>query len=570
MRPEPEALAPGAADRRGVFAGWLVAAAVLATTCTHSAYTRGRIVPVDDHWTLPLLDPLVQRSPVVYGELVDGEVRVPVSAVIDTGAWSTTAGRAPIEALGLRVRRDGQLGSVDVTGARQSWHGVIVPHLVIGDLVVEEIGINVEQSWEHAKMLIGMDLLREAPLEIDTDRGVALFGGPPLAGADGPALVVPLAGSVRSPKVDTILDGHRTLLMLDTGASTLIDWRRAVRMGLPVVHLEEERRHRGVRSEFVVRAQYAPVTVGLGPVVFDDATILPLPEWRRGGLLNRPEVGLFGSDLLRRHRYRIDAKARTLELAPRPDTRATTAERIGRWSWAPRCDDLPGCITHALEPCGDDCTAIAVGTREAYARPAALLFAAVDRDGRLLTQIPAVEAIVPALWPKDVARLPLPSWLAWELSVWGDDVAGLELVDVNPLLDPESARPMTPDEPAIRLRWLLDGLVHGRGGSGTEEADAWRREVAGRYIERRLGLLRWCHRQATERTGGPVAGALTVQWTVGPTGRVEGARVVDTDLPDPELADCVVGGVRHWTFPYPPEATRVPMRHRWRFAAGDG
>ncbi len=431
----------GSTDTLAMRTRGLLLSAAFASCSMHAAYQQATLPEGEGPWVAPLLDPLTADHAVIDLELAsaDGKSKFTSTAMLDTGAWRSVVDGKAAEALGLEVTTTSRILMTDVSGHQRPWRGMVVPEAKIGELTLA--GFGCQTGVEGAGAVVGNEVIARLPVEIDRDRGVVVFGASPWRAAEGTIGLEP--GAEREPaRVKVQLDGRDVLFILDTGAyATTLDLETGNGFGLEKKHLLEPRRYFGLHNSAVAfDFEFAVPRLGFGDMQLEGLEIEPVPKMQQGGALNEKVVGLLGMDVLKRFRLRIDNQAGKVELLRRGDLVAGTAERIGRWRWAPRCDGSPGCVTasHTLTPAGDGKAGVldvVARAEAAYDNPVRLLFGFVDGGGRLVDALPVVELQAGKLAAGDVlsARATLEGKDAAYLAPLfaGEAAVHLILLDVN-------------------------------------------------------------------------------------------------------------------------------------------
>lgn len=80
------------------------------------------------------------------------------------------------------------------------------------------------------------------------------------------------------------------------------------------------------------------------------------------------------------------------------------------------------------------------------------------------------------------------------------------------------------------------------------------RDAIRAMVKRRAGQLRWCYERSLV-VKPTLAGKVTVRWTIGPDGRVEGAAVAATTLGDEAVETCILGRLSRFRFAAPKGGT---------------
>ena len=121
----------------------------------------------------------------------------------------------------------------------------------------------------------------------------------------------------------------------------------------------------------------------------------------------------------------------------------------------------------------------------------------------------------------------------------------------------------------------LVGTGGGRGFAGRDGAVMVRQgkaEVQGgldtnlvrRIVRAHVNEVRYCYNQALARDP-ESKGRVTVQFTVGGTGKVPSAVVQETTMKDPSVGNCVAQAVKRWTFPKPTDGMSAIISYPFIF-----
>ena len=162
-------------------------------------------------------------------------------------------------------------------------------------------------------------------------------------------------------------------------------------------------------------------------------------------------------------------------------------------------------------------------------------------------------------------------------------------VSPGPALDPargRRARPRPSDErtspapihapatgyggPPMHDLEVLEDVVRGRvtfrGAEGVSGGDMDAALVT-RMIRTRLAAVRACYERAL-RSDPTLAGRVTIEFTVEPTGAVSSAALQDDTVASPEVAACITQTVRRFRFHPGPEGGAATFRAPFEFATG--
>ncbi len=118
----------------------------------------------------------------------------------------------------------------------------------------------------------------------------------------------------------------------------------------------------------------------------------------------------------------------------------------------------------------------------------------------------------------------------WSTFVVGPP-ATVEATELPPSRSPLVTRKWTPVEPGSAVRGALD------------------KDVVRKVVRAHIDDVRGCYELALE-SDPSLRGRVAVQFTIGPSGAVEGAAAAQSDVPKP-LSDCIVDAAKTWTFPQP-------------------
>lgn len=292
--------------------------------------------------SLAIRDPLVRPDLTVMATLRRTPKRgAAVWMTVDSGATGVTLPATTYHSLGLDLLRDVRIRTEDARGHVLTRDAGLVPDLVLGPLVVNEV-ITAVGGDQH---VLGQSILTHTPWEIDWDRGRLTLGAAPWP-ADG-AVSLPLRHEGDSEIVTLDLGGVPVDLVLDTGAfaSTLPE-SVGLRAGLEA---------RGLALPTVLKSVAGQVLVHqvfLGKARLGPLGEVPLELAALTSVGRRAPFGLLGLDVLSRFTVRVEPGKR-LWLRPRKDVADTVRERLARWSFLPGCAH-PGCLVATLEASKDD------------------------------------------------------------------------------------------------------------------------------------------------------------------------------------------------------------------------
>ncbi len=292
---------------------------------------------------LPIRAPLVRPDLTVMATLRVSEKReAPLWMTVDSGATGVTMPAHTFHALGLDLLRGVTVRQEDPSGRVIVRDAGLVPELVLGDLVLEE----VVTALGGGATVLGQSVLAHAPWEIDWDRGLLTLGSAPWP-VGGDTLSVPLR-KVGDAEVVTIdVDGAPIDMVVDTGAfASMIPERVGQTAQLATRRLPPTVMH-SLGGEIIVRRLFSGEVKLAGREVGRNEFVSIQTGGRRAGL------GLLGLDVLSRFQLQI-VPGSHLALRPRGDVRKFTAERIARWSFVPSTCEHAGCVHATLAPKGSD------------------------------------------------------------------------------------------------------------------------------------------------------------------------------------------------------------------------
>jgi TonB family protein len=93
------------------------------------------------------------------------------------------------------------------------------------------------------------------------------------------------------------------------------------------------------------------------------------------------------------------------------------------------------------------------------------------------------------------------------------------------------------------------------------------KDIIRRIVRNHINEVRYCYNQALARDPN-AAGRVAVQFTIGPTGKVAGAVVQESSLPDRGSANCIATAVKRWSFPKPRNGGNVMVTYPFVLAPG--
>lgn len=400
-----------------------------------------------ESWEIPLFRPLTSDTLLVWGmaqstgeDAPKGEVKsVGVPFLVDSGASGNIIGESLLDQLGVKRKTYRNVIVSGASGREKFWRGGLVPKLDFGGLILEDVAF-LESEDSH---VIGNTVLAAFPWEVDYDRGVLVINAPAWSENDVTAsfkLAERYQSGVDSTEV--VLDGHETLMLVDTGASnTSLDSSLARKIGLERRQLadDEKERYQSLYNRSTVHALYRVEHFKVGGIDMGELTMRPLPNMQLGPALNKKITGLIGMNFLSRYRFRVTASD-SLELRPRRCVVETANERCSRWDWVPRCDERTGCVSAHLEKRDSGPVAV-MAFEKAYDKAASFAFGCIDAQGALVPKTPIIE--INSKGPMEAGQeLTVDSFLTdGESGVESDELleicGTLALVDVNPNMHAE-------------------------------------------------------------------------------------------------------------------------------------
>jgi hypothetical protein len=417
----------------------LFAAAALASACTmHTAYMEATWPDAPGPWIAPIIDPLTANHVLLEMTFTSeaGNKTYSTQAILDTGAWRSMTSDDAAKHAEVGISTSNRIRITDVAGESRPWTGAVIPRVRIGNLELTSFPVN---TGAGALTLLGNEVLSRQPIEIDRNRGLVIFGAAPWS--DGAVLQLEPGAERNSPSVEATIGDETVLLTFDTGAfATGIDVETADDLGIERKPLLEAERYGGAHSGVRTNFRYRIRELGLGDIVARDLDATPIPKMQIGGGFNTKIVGLLGQDVMSRYRMRIDNAAGEVRLQPRADLLASTAERLTRWAWTPRCPEKPGCVQAGFRvlPAAEAEPArleVTYELRGEYRAAARLLFGFTDAAGALLRDMPLVQLGAPASGgPHTLTAIAQESAGAalWPLLQPEARAAEIVLLDANP------------------------------------------------------------------------------------------------------------------------------------------
>lgn len=387
--------------------------------------------------SLAIRDPLVRPDLTVMATLRrNGKRGAAVWMTVDSGATGVTLPATTYHSLGLDLLRDVRIRTEDARGHVLTRDAGLVPDLVLGPLVVNEV-ITAVGGDQH---VLGQSILSHTPWEIDWDRGKLTLGAAPWG--DEPTVVsLPLRREGDSEVVTVDLGGVPVDLVVDTGAfaSTLPE-SVGLRAGLEARGLALPTVLRSVAGQVLVRQVF------LGKARLGALGEVPLELAALTSVGRRAPYGLLGLDVLSRYSVRVEPGKR-LWLKPRKDVAETVRERLARWSFLPGCAH-PGCLVTTLEESKEDAV-LAVTYEADVTRPVDVLLGcdgapfqprAATLTGDGVVHAPKLLRVrVPIGFPSEPASVRIRRGATW----FGSNGAGckqLAVIDLAPAsLEPTDA-----------------------------------------------------------------------------------------------------------------------------------
>lgn len=415
-------------------AHWLSATCLLLFACAGARQAPPAVFPSEPVTAvLPIRDPISGPELEVEAELWNGGRRVRSWMVVDSGASGVSITEEAAQALGVysigTFRSEGVGGTADMRAIRIE--------MSLGALEVSEVIASVSEQFA----IIGQLILRHSPWEVSWSRGTLTLNAAPWTDRSGTTVVPLYPQSTYAVDDMQVRVAHRSQrMLLDTGAVvSTIPENFAEDLGLAP---------QAFKGTFAVvggamsasRAFVADVELGG----------LRVPGKRLVGLPNQ-SYGLFGRDLLFAYDFQVVPGKQVL-LRPRADLRATARQRIGRWSWLPKCP-TPGCVEARFFPDGRH-GRLELSVEQALSRPVEVILtcpesrsepvpiAVMMARGGLRARPNHVSVRLPAIQP-GTASLPVPNagglWFSAAALSPGAGCEELTVLDVIPLL--ESSQP---------------------------------------------------------------------------------------------------------------------------------
>jgi len=101
-----------------------------------------------------------------------------------------------------------------------------------------------------------------------------------------------------------------------------------------------------------------------------------------------------------------------------------------------------------------------------------------------------------------------------------------------------------------------------------EVTGALDKDIIRRIVRAHINEVRYCYNQALARDPRAV-GRVTLQFTIGGTGKVPVAVVQESTMKDPAVGTCIAKAVKRWTFPKPQGGGSVVIRYPFILEPGD-
>lgn len=99
-----------------------------------------------------------------------------------------------------------------------------------------------------------------------------------------------------------------------------------------------------------------------------------------------------------------------------------------------------------------------------------------------------------------------------------------------------------------------------------ETTGALDREIIQRVVRQNRRQIQHCYEQRLQRNP-DLAGRITMQWTISPTGDVVSASVQNSTVNDTEVEQCMRRRIMQWVFPEPDGGGVVRVNYPWNFSA---
>lgn len=121
------------------------------------------------------------------------------------------------------------------------------------------------------------------------------------------------------------------------------------------------------------------------------------------------------------------------------------------------------------------------------------------------------------------------------------------------------------------------GSGSGFGGSGeavprvrqaqAEVQGALDKDIIRRIVRAHINQVRYCYNEGLQKDP-KLAGRLSVEFVIGPSGSVTSAKVESSELKDAKVADCVAKAIRTWKFPAPNGGGQVKVSYPFSLTPG--
>jgi len=315
----------------GCLSGLLILAGIAASCTTRLTYT-GPLAALPDpapRVSLPILDPLLKPELSVYGTVSGpGGESAGLWFTVDSG-WTIVNVPRQV-ARRLKLQEVGRGSVVTAVGSSADESALLAPRLTLAKLVASDVLVGTADNVA----VLGQAILRHSTWEVSWTRGTLTLGAEPWTEA-GDVMGLELHPDTQHQvdQVEVSINGHRTSMLLDTGASlSALPSTVGAALGLPARPFHGALTTAGGASaiDSVVEGQLRLGSLDLGLTAF-----AALPSGGRQALL--------GLDILSRFDFQVIPGVRLL-LRPRGELRASARERVARWPFMPTGCAHVGCL----------------------------------------------------------------------------------------------------------------------------------------------------------------------------------------------------------------------------------
>ena len=95
------------------------------------------------------------------------------------------------------------------------------------------------------------------------------------------------------------------------------------------------------------------------------------------------------------------------------------------------------------------------------------------------------------------------------------------------------------------------------------------KDVIQKVVRRHYAQIKYCYEKELAKNPN-LYGKISVNWTIGPDGRVQVAQIIQSDMNNVAVEDCIVRNVRRWKFPKPKGGGVVVVTYPFVFQSGGG